>query len=155
MIISCSNCNKKFNINEKMIPENGRLLQCSICNHKWHYKIPKYENLTEEKEILINPTLVDRSINEIKIKSDVNSLKKLKTQKQEIDIDKKIIKKKNSMMNALSTILIIIILFVTIILCLDTFKGNFGNHFTVLTPFLESLYETLFDIKSFIKDLIS
>ena len=155
MIISCSNCNKKFNINEKMIPENGRLLQCSICNHKWHYKIPKYENLTEEKEILINPTLVDRSINEIKRKSDDNSLKKLKTKKQEINIDKKIIKKKYSLMNALSTMLIIIILFVTIILCLDTFKSNIGNHYTVIIPFLDSLYETLFDIKSFIKDLIS
>ena len=153
MIISCSNCNKKFKIDEKKIPENGRLLQCSNCNHKWHYKISKYENLTEEKEILINPALADTSINEIKTKSDVNSLKKLKTKKQEKDIDKNIIKKKYSLMNALGTMLIIIILIIAIILCLDTFKSNIGNYDTILIPYLDSLYQTLFDIKSFIKDL--
>ena len=39
MIVSCPNCSKKFNISENLIPENGRLLQCSNCNHKWHYQI--------------------------------------------------------------------------------------------------------------------
>ena len=51
MIISCSNCNKKYKIDEKLIPENGRLLQCSSCNHKWHYTINKEEN--DEKITLL------------------------------------------------------------------------------------------------------
>ena len=155
MIISCSNCNKKFNIDEKMIPENGRLLQCSICNHKWHYKIKKYENLSEEKEILINPNLAESTINETKIKSNNDSIKKLKAEKKEINIDKKIIKKKYSLSYALNTLLVAIILLITIILCLDTFKGNIGNYNTILIPYLDSLYDTLFDLSSFIKDLIS
>ena len=38
MIITCNNCNKKFEIDENLIPEKGRLLQCSSCNHQWHFK---------------------------------------------------------------------------------------------------------------------
>ena len=41
MIISCPNCNKKFKIDQNLIPINGRLLQCSNCKHKWHFKIEK------------------------------------------------------------------------------------------------------------------
>ena len=40
MIIECPNCNKKFNVDKKLIPENGRTLKCSSCDHIWHYKIP-------------------------------------------------------------------------------------------------------------------
>ena len=38
MIIECPNCNKKFNLDKKLIPENGRSLKCSNCDHIWHYK---------------------------------------------------------------------------------------------------------------------
>ena len=31
MIIECNKCNKKFNVDESLIPENGRLLKCSNC----------------------------------------------------------------------------------------------------------------------------
>ena len=39
MIIECPNCNKKFNLDEKLIPQNGRTLKCSSCSHIWHYKV--------------------------------------------------------------------------------------------------------------------
>jgi len=48
MIITCNNCNKKFEISSTLIPESGRLLQCNACNHKWFFK----------KEILSEPILV-------------------------------------------------------------------------------------------------
>ena len=38
MIITCNNCHKKFNIDSALISENGRLLQCSACDHKWFFK---------------------------------------------------------------------------------------------------------------------
>ena len=38
MIVDCNNCNKKFDINENLIPVEGRLLQCSGCNKKWFFK---------------------------------------------------------------------------------------------------------------------
>ena len=63
--------------------------------------------------------------------------------------------KKYSLTNLLRIMVIIIILIVAIILCLDTFKGNFGNYDKVLIPILDNLYESLYDLKSFIKDLLS
>ena len=38
MIIACNNCNKKFDIDSSLIPDNGRLLQCASCDHKWFFK---------------------------------------------------------------------------------------------------------------------
>ena len=38
MIISCTNCSKKFEINSDLIPESGRLLECSACSHQWFFK---------------------------------------------------------------------------------------------------------------------
>ena len=53
MIISCENCNKNFEVDSNQIPEKGRLLQCSACDHKWFYKLPKFEvlELSESKKI--------------------------------------------------------------------------------------------------------
>ena len=44
MIITCNNCNKKFNIDSSLIPDKGRLLQCASCNHKWFFKKVVPEN---------------------------------------------------------------------------------------------------------------
>ena len=38
MIIECINCNKVFEVNSELIPENGRTIQCGSCNHIWFYK---------------------------------------------------------------------------------------------------------------------
>mgnify|MGYP003690141213 CR=1 FL=1 len=42
MIITCINCNKKFNIDSNLIPDMGRLLQCASCDHKWFF-IKEYD----------------------------------------------------------------------------------------------------------------
>ena len=49
MIIECPNCNKKFNLDEKLIPENGRTLKCSSCHHIWHYKFPITKSIDDLK----------------------------------------------------------------------------------------------------------
>ena len=38
MIIECPACSKKFNIDEKLIPDEGRLLKCGNCEHTWFFK---------------------------------------------------------------------------------------------------------------------
>ena len=170
MIISCANCSKKFNIDEKLIPENGRLLQCSICNHKWHYRLLEKENVIKEsvilptkneqiinndnKEILINPSLIETAINKPIKKSNIKTYRKLKTKKQELDKEKKNIEKKNSLKNTLNALVVLIITFVAVILILDTFKNNIAHFFPIIIPLMDNLYQSLFDIKSFIKDLI-
>ena len=39
MIITCPNCNKKFNIDNSLIPDEGSDLQCGSCKNVWLYKI--------------------------------------------------------------------------------------------------------------------
>ena len=48
MIIECPACSKKFNIDEKLIPDEGRLLKCGNCDHTWFFK--KEENIKLETE---------------------------------------------------------------------------------------------------------
>ena len=43
MRIKCTNCRKTFEIDEKLIPDNGRLLQCGKCDHQWFYNREKFE----------------------------------------------------------------------------------------------------------------
>ena len=65
MIVSCINCNKKFKINSDLIPENGRLLQCSSCNHQWFFKkeLP-LENINQidTDNRIINDILTDKEV---------------------------------------------------------------------------------------------
>src|SRR6056300_1987131 len=44
MIITCNNCNKKFEVDSRLIPDKGRLLQCASCDHKWFFKKVVSEN---------------------------------------------------------------------------------------------------------------
>ena len=43
MIITCDQCDKRFEIESNLIPQKGRLLQCSSCSHKWFYKKDEQE----------------------------------------------------------------------------------------------------------------
>ena len=55
MIITCPNCNKQFKIDNSLIPDEGRDLQCGSCNHIWFYNIQKQNNevLELKQEIII------------------------------------------------------------------------------------------------------
>ena len=70
MIISCEKCTKKFNIQDDLIPDGGRLLQCGSCNHKWFYRSSnKKVNLEVE---VTNDVTINES-NKIKKKIDESS----------------------------------------------------------------------------------
>ena len=38
MIITCEKCSKSFKIQDSLIPNEGRELQCGSCNYKWFFK---------------------------------------------------------------------------------------------------------------------
>ena len=168
MIISCPNCIKKFNIDEKLIPINGRLLQCSSCKHRWHYDLPKDQNIVSElsKEeideditkvdlIKINPAKSNDEIkSKIKKKQKVKKTRKKKIKENEDEDSDNIVEPKNTSRSFFNILLIIIITFIALILVLDTFKNNLSNYFPFLIPTLDNFYEIIFDISSFIKDLI-
>ena len=165
MIITCPNCNKKFKIDNSLIPDEGRDLQCGSCNHVWHYKI-KEENskileLKEEIDINDIKTKVDK--NNEKIVENKNPLIKIKTeinnQKKEKNIEKqketKISKNtKNTGNKFFSYLIVFIISFVALSILLDTLKNPLINVFPGLEIILFNLFETLQDIKLFIIDLI-
>ena len=163
MIISCPNCNKKFNIDQKLIPEKGRLLLCSSCNHKWHYTIPKsinevkkneeIQNLDNKNKILKPNLNKETPIKEVYKKHDKKNIEQ-KIIKKEMYVKNKKPNNKLDFSNLLKNLIIIIITFFALILILDTFKMNISKYVPVLVPVLDNLYESMIDLSSFLKDLV-
>ena len=165
MIITCPNCNKKFKIDNSLIPDEGRDLQCGSRNHVWLYKIEeensKILKLKEEIDINDIETKVDKNNEEIV--ENKNPLTKIETeldnQKKEKNIEKqketKVSKNKENTGNKFFSYLIVFIIsFMALIILLDTLKNPLINVFPGLEKVLFSLFETLQDIKLFIIDLI-
>ena len=150
MIIKCDQCNKKFEIESTLIPEKGRLLQCSYCNHKWFYK----KDILEESIInLQNEPVKNKKIpseskdnNDIKVYNDFSSDKKIKRKHSYTHSESK-------NLSSLNFILVFIISFIALIILLDTFKSPIKLMLPNIEFILESLYETLKDIFLFVQDL--
>ena len=157
MIISCENCNKRFEVSDNLIPEQGRLLQCSSCDHKWFFK--KTEKLIEKKEPkkiikeddnkILSETFVEKTIEEEEITSITVNEENL----SEID-DKEPQIKKDKKTNYLKIFIVIIITFVAIIIIIDTFKHQIIFIYPDIEILLSNLYESLRDINLFLRDLI-
>ncbi|AZL15988.1 DUF3426 domain-containing protein [Rickettsiales endosymbiont of Stachyamoeba lipophora] len=47
MIISCPSCHTDFEVDDALIPPQGRKLQCSKCKHLWFFKIKSDEDYKE------------------------------------------------------------------------------------------------------------
>jgi len=143
MIIDCPDCNKKFGIDQNLIPPNGRLLQCGSCNHKWFFKL----NITED-EIKIKPK---KNLN-INVESPDKVLKeKINIKSEKITPPKK---KEKKNINYLNILLVIIISITAFILVLDTFEDELISIFPNIKFLLNNLYQSIEDIKLFILDLI-
>ena len=64
MIITCPNCNKQFKIDNSLIPDEGRDLQCGSCNHIWFYNIQKKNNeALELKQEIISEDIETKAEN--------------------------------------------------------------------------------------------
>ena len=161
MIITCPNCNKQFKIDNSLIPDDGRDLQCGSCNHVWFYKA-EYEKevpLTLNKNISERNLETDIAIKEKNLKFS-KKLHKAKTIKPEIkkeisiEIPRTIKKSTNKGYKFFSYLVVFIISFVALIILLDTLKTPLINVLPGLEIILFNLFETLQDIKLFIIDLI-
>ena len=161
MIIDCQNCNKKFHIDQNLIPERGRLLQCSSCNHKWFFE---NEIAVKTKEPIINESFgsfeIFESNTSLKSIPIINN-KKSNVREKTITVKEKIVEKedikKNKVkknINFLNLIIIFIISFVALIILLDTFKYPLGKIVPNLEFLLYNLFESIRDIRLFINDLI-
>ena len=163
MIITCPNCNKQFKIDNSLIPDEGRDLQCGSCNKVWFYKIEK-EN---DKVLNLNNEITNKEIKEKALKKE----EKIEEKKQNFEkINTKVDNEKENILekqknNALSKntknngikffsyLIVFIISFIALIILLDTLKTPIINVFPEFEVILFNLFETLQDIKLFIIDL--
>ena len=165
MIIICPNCNKQFKIDNSLIPDEGRDLQCGSCNHTWFYNIQEKNNeVLELKQEIISEDIETKAENkedEIQekhqpeeiIKTEINNKKKeKKSEKQKNTTTLK--KTENKGSKFFSYLIVFIISFVALVILLDTLKTPLINVFPELEIILFNLFETLQDIKLFIIDLI-
>ena len=165
MIITCPNCNKQFKIDNSLIPDEGRDLQCGSCNHIWFYNIQEKNNeILELKQEVISEDIETKAENkedkieekqqsEEIIKTEINNKKKEKhSEKQKNTTTLK--KTENQGSKFFSYLIVFIISFVALIILLDTIKTPLINVFPGLEIILFNLFETLQDIKLFIIDLI-
>ena len=154
MIISCPSCKKSFQIDDNLIPLEGRNLKCGSCDHVWFFKNEK-KNLELKKEIIFNNE-IERD-EKVQKKNDVS--KKNFPDKVINNKDKALIKyeerSKITLTNLLGYMIVFIFSFTGLILVLDTFQIQLSSIFPNLELFLYNLYETMRDMFLFIKDLIS
>ena len=165
MIITCPNCNKQFKIDNSLIPDEGRDLQCGSCNHIWFYNIQEKNNeVIELKQEIISEdieTKVENKDDKIEkkqqqeeiIKTEINNKKKEKNSEKQKNITT-LKKTENKGSKFFSYLIVFIISFVALIILLDTLKTPLINVFPGLEIILFNLFETLQDIKLFIIDLI-
>ena len=155
MIISCPNCNKQFKIDNSLIPDEGRDLQCGSCNHVWFYKIEEENNevLKLNEELISKEIEIKAEKKEEKNRTEVNYKKKEKTSEKQKNKNVSI-NTSNNVGKFFSYLIVFIISFVALIILLDTLKTPLINVFPGLEILLFNLFETLQDIKLFIIDLI-
>ncbi|MDB9827058.1 zinc-ribbon domain-containing protein [Candidatus Pelagibacter sp.] len=171
MIITCNNCNKKFDIDSSLISDKGRLLQCANCDYKWFFKKEVLENT-------VNPIDEDISIDSINIFDQNNPSNKEEINQpdlseeeavvgieeelnEKIEINNKEESKKNieakpkkqKKFKILNIFIVAIISFVAFIIIVDTFKYPIGKIVPNVEFILYNLYESIKDISLFIRDL--
>ena len=162
MFIKCINCNKKFRVDDNLIPENGREIICGSCNHAWHFKPDK----TSEKSLVLDDEMValqkKPNQNSTDFHEDFSNTKSEKNTKNDqikfsnktkvdLKIDTKNTYSKTS--NFFSYSIVVIISFIALIILVDTIKSPLINIFPGLEIVLFNLFETLKDLRLFIIDL--
>ncbi len=168
MIITCNNCNKKFDLDSNLIPDKGRLLQCASCDHKWFFKKEVLENT-------LSPIDEDISIDSIKIfeqnNSSINeeSISDAPKDKVEVVFEEEIKEKieininestqvntkpkKQKNFKILNIFIVAIISLIAFVIIVDTFKYPIRQVVPNIEFILYNLYESIKDILLFIRDL--
>ena len=165
MIIDCIKCDKKFEVNASLIPDNGRTIQCGSCNNVWFYKpkidLSKNQSKTEISSPKSNDNFLENN------KDDKLNKKSSKTEETsnlenvantEHSPDELINENKKitfSVSKFLSYFLVFLITFIALIIVLDTFKSPLSSIIPGLEIFLYNFFETLKDLYLFIKNILS
>ena len=155
MIITCTSCKKKFEVDSNLIPEKGKLLQCGKCNYTWFFNKNDQVNL---EEVILQRDFTNES-EEVSAET-TKKQKKVSTEEisnlpfnQGSELVKYQPKYGFTFGKILNYLIVFIISFVAVIIVLDTFKGPLSTFFPNIELVLYNLFETLKDLMLFIKDL--
>ena len=147
MIIICPCGEKKFEVDENLIPDKGRLLKCGSCDQTWFFN----KNVNEQTEPLIDKPARQKKI--LYKDENINKAVSKASLKPGSELVKYKPKYNFTFGKFLSYIIVSIITFIAIIIVLDTFKDPLSNIFPNLELVLYNLFETLRDLILFAKDL--
>ena len=170
MIITCNNCNKKFDIDSSLIPDKGRLLQCASCDHKWFFNKEVFENTVssiDEGISVDSINIFDQNNSSI---NDEESVSNVPNDEVEVNLEEKTKEKigininevpqentkpkKQKNFKIFNIFVVTIISFIAFIIIVDTFKYPIGQVVPNIEFILYNLYESIKDISLFIRDLI-
>ncbi len=151
MIIICPCGKKKFDVNENLIPDKGRLLKCGSCDQTWFFnknsinqskyeEVDYKENISKKEDISVD-----------KIKRNISETIK---NKRNYELTKYKEKSKFTFSKFISYFIVFLASIIAVIIIIDTFKTPLYSIFPSLEILLFNLFETLKDIELFIKDLI-
>ena len=147
MIIACPCGEKKFEVDENLIPDKGRLLKCGSCDQTWFFNKnvsvqtkPLIDKPANQKKIFYKDQNTDKSVFKAPIKPGSELVKY--NPKYNFTFGK-----------FLSYIIVSLITFIAFTIILDTFKSPLSNLFPNLELILYNLFETLRDLILFVKDL--
>ena len=181
MIITCINCNKKFNIDSNLIPDKGRSLQCASCDHKWFFKnevlkntlnpivndidnvsVDIFDQNNHSNNDEINPSNILKDVAEVDTEKEIRKEIEINIEEEpdkitEVNRDEKTTvnakSKKQKNFKILDIFIVAIISFVAFIIIVDTFKYPIGKIVPNIEFILYNLYESIKDISLFIRDL--
>ena len=154
MIIVCPCDQKSFNIDDKLIPKEGRLVKCGVCNHTWFFK--PSENIEKKQDTATPNTIIKEEENRefIRVKQNKEATKpkidKTKENKKYLPV----IKREKSK-NFSKLFLVFLITIIAIVILIDTFKVRLGYIIPNINFYLDNLYQSLIDIKLFTINLIN
>ena len=136
MFIQCSDCKYKYLVNSADLKPNGRMVECSNCNHQW------FQDLNDKDVIPSVPSLKKEKLqnNQTTDKNNYNN-KYVKNLPSTI-----VNQEKPSVLNSIIVLVFIIFIFLVIWI-----SRSFGNNTFVLIDFY--INEFLFNLNLIISDL--
>ena len=154
MIITCLRCQKSFNIDDKLIPKEGRLVKCGVCNHTWFFK--PSENIEKKQDAATTNTTIEEEENRefIRVKQNKEAIKPKVDKTKENKKYLPAIKREKSK-NFSKLFLVFLITIIAIVILIDTFKVPLGYIIPNINFYLDNLYQSLIDIKLFTINLIN
>ena len=178
MIIQCNSCEKSFVVPDSAITAKGRLVQCNSCGNKWtQYPIkkeqdqinevqskPKKKEMEQEKVIKFRPSKKKKN-SKRKKKKDLNPysneyLKKkhgieLINPSNESTLDNKSKRNFKTGLGFYNYLLITIIFLITLLGALNLTSEIIIYKFPFLEIYINHLFETLYNFRLIILDIIS